>query len=100
MVWFHAASVGESMAVIPLIERVDSLGINTILTTGTVTSAEIVAGRLPERTFHQYVPLDLQPAVKRFISHWKPDLAVFTESEVWPMTVLELNAWRISPGAG
>jgi 3-deoxy-D-manno-octulosonic-acid transferase len=95
LVWFHAASVGESMAVIPLIERVDSLGINTILTTGTVTSAEIVTGRLPQRTFHQYVPLDLQPAVKRFISHWKPDLAVFTESEVWPMTVLELNAWRI-----
>ncbi len=95
LVWFHAASVGESMAVIPLIERVDSLGINTIMTTGTVTSAEVVANRLPQRTFHQYVPLDLKPAVRRFVSHWRPDLAVFTESEVWPMTVLELSAWRI-----
>ena len=95
LVWFHAASVGESMAVIPLIERVDALGINTIMTTGTVTSAELVAGRLPERTFHQYVPLDLMPAVKRFIAHWDPDLAVFTESEIWPMTVLELSVKRI-----
>lgn len=95
LVWFHAASVGESMAVIPLIERVDALGINTIMTTGTVTSAEIVKDRLPKRTFHQYVPLDLKPAVKRFVSHWRPDLAVFTESEIWPMTVLELSALRI-----
>ncbi len=95
LVWFHAASVGESMAVIPLIERVDRLGINTIMTTGTVTSAEVVRKRLPPATFHQYVPLDLKPAVKRFVGHWKPDLAVFTESEIWPMTVLELNANRI-----
>ena len=95
LVWFHAASVGESMAVIPLIERVDALGINTIMTTGTVTSAEIVKDRLPNRTFHQYVPLDLKPAVKRFVSHWRPDLAVFTESEIWPMTVLELSSLRI-----
>ena len=95
LVWFHAASVGESMAVMPLIERVDDLGINTIMTTGTVTSAEVVASRLPKRTFHQYVPLDLKPAVNRFIAHWKPDLAVFTESEIWPMTVLELGARRI-----
>lgn len=95
IVWFHAASVGESIAVLPLIERVDQLGINTILTTGTVTSAKVVKDRLPRRTFHQYVPLDLKPAVKRFINHWKPDLAVFTESEIWPMTVLELSAKRI-----
>ena len=95
IVWFHAASVGESMAVIPLIKRVSELGINSIMTTGTVTSAEIVKNRLPAGTYHQYVPLDLKPAVKRFLDHWKPDLAVFTESEIWPMTVLELGARNI-----
>jgi len=95
IVWFHAASVGESMAVIPLIKRVNSLGINSIMTTGTVTSAEVVKDRLPSGTFHQFVPLDLKPAVRRFLDHWKPDLAVFTESEIWPMTVLELGARRI-----
>ncbi|MEO0328932.1 MAG: lipid IV(A) 3-deoxy-D-manno-octulosonic acid transferase [Pseudomonadota bacterium] len=90
IIWFHAASVGESMAVIPLIEHVNSLGINTIMTTGTVTSAQIVRKRLPPLCFHQYVPLDLKPALKRFLDHWKPDVAIFTESEIWPMTVLEL----------
>ena len=90
IVWFHAASVGESMAIIPVIEHVNSLGINTIMTTGTVTSAQIVRERLPRGSFHQYVPLDLKPALQRFLEHWQPDAAIFTESEIWPMTILEL----------
>lgn len=95
MIWFHAASVGETMAIIPLIEHVDRQRINTVLTTGTVTSAEVVRGRLPKSTFHQYVPLDLERAVGRFLDHWKPDLAIFTESEIWPATILELGSRRI-----
>jgi len=95
IVWLHAASVGESMAIMPLIERIDQAGINTIMTTGTVTSAEVVRARLPKRTFHQYVPLDMERAVRRFLDHWRPDLAVFAESEVWPMIILELGARRI-----
>lgn len=95
LVWFHAASVGESMAVIPLIERIDAMGIRTIMTTGTVTSAEIVRDRLPRGAFHQYVPLDMQRAVRRFLDHWQPDLAIFTESEIWPTTILEMGARRI-----
>lgn len=91
LVWFHAASVGEAMAVLALVERVHSLGIHTVLTTGTVTSAEIVRQRLPKSAYHQYVPLDLKPAVTRFLDHWKPDLAVFTESEIWPTTVQKLK---------
>ncbi|MEM7215003.1 MAG: lipid IV(A) 3-deoxy-D-manno-octulosonic acid transferase [Pseudomonadota bacterium] len=90
IIWFHAASVGESMAVIPLIEHVNALGINTIMTTGTVTSAQVVRSRLPRGSFHQYVPLDLKPALQRFLDHWQPDLAIFTESEIWPVTILEL----------
>jgi 3-deoxy-D-manno-octulosonic-acid transferase len=95
LVWFHAASVGESMAVMPLIERIAGQGIRSIMTTGTVTSAELVRDRLPRNTFHQYVPLDLDRAVRRFLDHWKPDLAVFTESEIWPATVMEMGARRI-----
>ena len=90
IIWFHAASVGESMAVIPVIEHVNSLGISTIMTTGTVTSAKVVRQRLPRGSFHQYVPLDLKPALQRFLDHWQPDAAIFTESEIWPMTILEL----------
>lgn len=95
IVWFHAASVGESMAIIPVVEHVNNLGINTIMTTGTVTSAQIVRKRLPRGSFHQYVPLDLKPALERFLDHWQPDTAVFTESEIWPMTILELSQRNI-----
>ncbi len=95
IVWFHAASVGESMAVLALIERVHALGINAIMTTGTVTSAEVVRKRLPRGTFHQYVPLDLQQAMIRFLDHWQPDLAIFTESEIWPTTIEQLSKRRI-----
>jgi 3-deoxy-D-manno-octulosonic-acid transferase len=95
LVWFHAASVGESMAVMPLIERISEQGIRSIMTTGTVTSAEVVRERLPRATFHQYVPMDLNRAVRRFLDHWQPDLAVFTESEIWPATIMEMGARRI-----
>lgn len=95
IIWFHAASVGESMAVIPLLEHVNELGINAIMTTGTVTSAHIVRGRLPKGAYHQYVPLDLKPALERFLDHWIPDAAIFTESEIWPMTLMELERRNI-----
>ena len=95
LVWVHAASVGETIAVIPLIERILGFGINVVLTTGTVTSARVVDERLGERIIHQYVPLDLKPAVSRFLDHWEPDLAIIAESEIWPMTILELGARRV-----
>lgn len=95
LVWFHAASVGESMAVLPLLQRIEGLGINIVLTTGTVTSAEIMQGRLSSKTIHQYVPMDIKPMIKRFLDHWKPDLAIFAESEIWPMTILELGVMRV-----
>jgi 3-deoxy-D-manno-octulosonic-acid transferase len=95
LIWVHAASVGETGAVAPLIMRMRDLGIRVILTTGTVTSANFARERLGEDLLHQYVPLDIKPAVSRFLNHWQPDLAVFAESEIWPMTILELGGRRI-----
>lgn len=95
LVWVHAASVGETIAVTPLISQIADSGLSVILTTGTVTSAKLAGERDQDRVFHQYVPLDLKPAVSRFLNHWKPDLAVMAESEIWPMTILELGARRI-----
>ncbi|MEX3007153.1 lipid IV(A) 3-deoxy-D-manno-octulosonic acid transferase [Hoeflea sp. TYP-13] len=95
VVWAHAASVGETTAVIPLIEEVLKRGIYVVLTTGTVTSATVANERLGDRVIHQYVPLDLKPAVSRFLDYWKPDLALIAESEIWPMTILELGARRM-----
>ena len=95
LIWFHAASVGETNAVAPLIESVLAQRISVILTTGTVTSARVAHDRLGDRIIHQYVPLDLKPAVSRFLNHWQPDLAIIAESEIWPMTILELGARRV-----
>jgi 3-deoxy-D-manno-octulosonic-acid transferase len=94
LVWFHAASVGETNAVVPLIKEVRRRGIAVVLTTGTVTSAGVARDRLGDDVIHQYVPLDLKPAVSRFLDHWVPDLAIIAESEIWPMTILELGARR------
>jgi 3-deoxy-D-manno-octulosonic-acid transferase len=94
LVWFHAASVGETVSILPLIsalaERRHSLSF--LLTTGTVTSAKLAAQRLGPRTLHQYAPLDVPGYVRSFLDHWRPDLAVFTESEIWPNLILESAA--------
>ncbi len=95
LIWAHAASVGETIAIVPLLESILDLGVNVVLTTGTVTSAQVAEERLGERIIHQFVPLDLKPAVARFLNHWQPDLAIIAESEIWPMTILELGLRRI-----
>lgn len=95
VVWVHAVSVGETGAVSGLIARLRAHGVSVILTTGTVTSATLARERFGDDVLHQYVPLDLKPAVSRFLNYWKPDLAIFAESEIWPMTILELGARRI-----
>ena len=95
LIWVHAASVGETIAVVPLVESILAYGVNIVLTTGTVTSAKVAEERLGDRIIHQYVPLDLKPAVSRFLDHWQPDLAIIAESEIWPMTILELGARRV-----
>ncbi len=95
LIWLHAAGDGETLAIVPLAARLLGSGMSIVLTTGSMSSAEIVRERLGERVIHQYIPLDVKPAIARFLDHWKPDLAVFAESEIWPMTVLELDARRI-----
>ena len=93
LVWLHAASVGESLSMLPLIERLltDHAGLSLLMTTGTVTSAKLMAERLPARAFHQYVPVDRITYVRRFLDHWHPDLALWAESEFWPNLVSETH---------
>lgn len=95
LIWVHAASVGETSAVTPLIKAIAAKGIHIVLTTGTVTSAKLAEERMGDLVIHQYVPLDFKPAVSNFLSYWKPDLALIAESEIWPMTILELGARRV-----
>jgi len=94
LVWFHAASVGESLSILELIKRLGDLrgDLRFLITTGTVTSAAMMADRLPDNAVHQYVPVDVRPAIRAFLDHWKPDLAVWTESELWPALIHETHA--------
>ncbi|MBP0614199.1 lipid IV(A) 3-deoxy-D-manno-octulosonic acid transferase [Jiella sp. KSK16Y-1] len=95
LVWVHAASVGETVAVAPLIRAIAADGLSVVMTTGTTTSAQLVEERLADCVIHQYVPLDVRPAVRRFLNHWQPDLAMVAESEIWPLTIHELAIRRI-----
>ena len=97
LVWVHAASVGESLSLLPLVGRLvsDWPGLSVLVTTGTVTSADLMAERLPGGAFHQYVPVDRIPYVRRFLDHWKPDMALWAESEFWPNLITETAARTI-----
>jgi len=95
LVWIHGASVGEVLAVAALIEKLRALNLRVLLTSGTVTSAAIVARRFPEDVIHQYVPYDSPRYVARFLDHWRPSLALFVESDLWPNLILASAARRL-----
>lgn len=97
LVWVHAASVGEMMSALLLLEKLAAHLPQThfLITTGTVTSARVLATRLPPRTLHQFVPVDVPACVARFMAHWQPDMALWLESELWPNLLAALRAHRI-----
>jgi len=118
LVWVHGASIGEMLAVIPLIERIRAQDFAVLATSGTVTSAALAGRRLPTGAVHQFIPLDAPRFVGRFLDHWRPDLALFVESDLWPNLILgcadraipmilvngrlserSFSRWRLVPGA-
>jgi 3-deoxy-D-manno-octulosonic-acid transferase len=120
LAWLHGASVGESLSLLPLVQRLKAArpDLNLLVTSGTTTSADLLVQRLPPGAVHQYAPVDAPGAARRFLDHWRPDLAVFVESELWPnlltaarrrgvrLTALSARMgessarnWRRAPGA-
>lgn len=97
LVWFHAASVGESLSLLALITRlrVDHPALQVMVTTGTVTSAKLMAERLPPGAFHQYMPVDHPVWTERFLNHWRPNLVIWSESEFWPNMLAGIRARNI-----
>jgi 3-deoxy-D-manno-octulosonic-acid transferase len=97
LVWLHAASVGETQSVLTLVRALLHAHptLHLLITTGTVTSAALVAQQNLPRVIHQFVPVDTYPAVRRFLRHWQPDLALWVESEFWPQLVWQAQARRI-----
>ena len=96
-VWFHAASVGEFMSIIPVLENCErNKEINQIiLTTSTRSSAKIFENYKFKKTFHKYYPLDTNYLTNKFIKTWKPKLAIFVDSEIWPNMFRNLEEKRI-----
>lgn len=92
--WLHGASVGEVTMLLPLIDKIltEFPSAHVLVTSGTTTSADLLAKRLPTRALHQYIPLDTPKAVRAFLDHWKPDVALWAESEIWPNLLLQTKA--------
>lgn len=97
LIWFHAASVGESLSILPLINRLleqdDSLHI--LVTTGTIASARMMQIKLPNRCIHQYIPLDVRDWAQSFLDHWRPNLSLWVEAEIWPNLIYESHQRKI-----
>jgi len=120
LVWLHGVSVGETLSLLPMVERLrrQRPDLSVLVTSGTLTSAQLLAKRLPAGVIHQFAPIDAPGAVAAFLDHWRPSLAVFVESELWPNLILEarkrgvklvlasaritektVDGWRRFPGA-
>ncbi|MGQ4275244.1 3-deoxy-D-manno-octulosonic acid transferase [Terrihabitans sp. B22-R8] len=91
LIWLHAASVGELMSILPLTQTLGDRGVHVLVTTGTVSSARLAETRLPEGAIHQFIPVDVPSYVRRFLRHWRPDIAILTESEIWPNMLMALK---------
>ncbi len=100
IIWIHTASVGEALSALPLIDfLLENYGTyNILITSGTITSANLLSERLPKNVIHQYVPIDHKPWVQHFINYWNPKLALFVESELWPNIINELSLNNIPIG--
>ncbi len=92
LVWLHGASVGEMLSILPLIECIRDRDNTVLVTAGTVTAAELAERRLPPGVIHQFVPLDMPQFVARFLDHWRPNLALFVESDLWPNLIMAGSA--------
>ncbi len=89
LVWLHGASVGETVTLLPLVARLQKRGLTVLVTSGTVTSAKLLAARLPAGVIHQYLPLDVPRYMRRFLDYWQPSLGLICESEIWPNLLIE-----------
>ena len=97
LIWFHGASVGEFQSIVPLLEKLEkSKKISQILiTSNTLSSSKIISKIKLKKISHQFFPIDNDFIIKKFINHWKPSVAFFVDSEIWPNTLINLNKKKI-----
>ena len=97
LIWIHAASVGEAQSALILVNNIIQKykTISILITTGTVTSSNVISDKLPKRAFHQFYPLDHPDWVKKFLTHWTPDGVIWIESELWPNMLSQIKKRKI-----
>ena len=99
LIWFHVASVGEAMSILPLIDNcIQERKINRILITSiTLSSGNILHKRFKQnpKVIHQFLPLDIAILTKKFLDHWRPNLSIFIDSEIWPNLILQISKKKI-----
>jgi len=99
LIWFHAASIGECMSIIPLIDRINSnhMNINFLITTVTLSSSKLLERKLNlyQNVIHRFFPLDLENLAESFLNNWKPDLVCFVDSEIWPNFLFKIKEKKI-----
>lgn len=97
LIWFHGASVGETLSIIGLIEEITKINdeLEFLITSGTNSSSQVLSTKMPKNAVHQFVPIDTPRAVKSFLKHWRPDFAIWVESEVWPRLLIETSKTKV-----
>ena len=97
LVWFHGASVGEIQSIIPLIEKFEKKKeiVNILITSNTLSSSKIIEKFKFSKVIHQFFPIDTNFNCKKFINYWKPSVAFFIDSEIWPNTIINLSKKKI-----
>ena len=100
LIWFNAASVGESLSILNLIENLgkNNKKLKFLITTTTISSSLILKKMMPRNCIHQFSPIDTFSATKNFLDHWKPNLIIFVESEFWPRVIFEIKKRHIPLG--
>ena len=97
LIWFHVSSVGELLSIVPMIEKIERKKKNfkILVTSNTLSSAKIFEKYKFKKTFHQFFPIDSNIIIKKFLNNWKPNIAIFVESEIWPNMILEVKRRKI-----
>jgi 3-deoxy-D-manno-octulosonic-acid transferase len=95
LIWIHGASVGETLAALPLLSALLTPGRHALVTSGTVTSAKLMAERLPPGAIHQFAPIDTPVATRNFLDHWRPDVGLFVDSDLWPNLLMSAAQRKI-----
>ena len=98
LIWFHGASVGEIQSIVPLIEKIEkNKNIKKILvTSNTLSSSKIVKKFKFKKVIHQFFPIDTNYHSNKFINYWKPSVAFFIDSEIWPNMIINLKKKKYS----